>query len=295
MKMRAFQYHRPDTLVEALAVLAEFGGDAKVIAGGQSLVPMMAMRLSTPDHIVDISKVPGLDEIKVAEGFLTIEAMVRHAVAETNPLVATAAPLVFAAMPHIGHRAIRNRGTVCGSLAHADPAAELPAVARALDAEFVVASSTGVRLVPAAEFFVGYLTSALADSEMVTAVRFPVADPNTVVSVTEVSRRHGDFALAGCAAQLSIAANGTIDTAAMALFGVDSVPYRSAVAEAMLVGNMSTSDVFAAASAAMIADLHPPADNHGSTAYRRHLAGVLVRRALADAASKISHNVGALA
>ena len=295
MKMRAFEYHRPETLAEALALLAEFGGDAKVIAGGQSLVPMMAMRLSTPDHLVDISRISGLDEIKLADGRLTIGAMVRHAAAFSNDLVATTAPLVHAALPHIGHRAIRNRGTVCGSLAHADPAAELPAVARALDAEFVVANAHGIRLIPAHEFFLGYLTADVGDGEMVTEVRFPIAAENAVVSVQEVSRRHGDFALAGCVAQLSIAPNGIIDTAALALFGVDAVPYRSAAAEAELVGNMSTSQLFASAAATMTADLKPAADNHGSTAYRRHLAGVLVRRALADAASKFSLTVGVLA
>ncbi len=324
MKMRAFTYHRPTSLAEALALLAEHGGDAKIIAGGQSLVPMMAMRLSTPEHLIDISAIDGLGEVTAAvvadlgdtadaslaavsanhdehghpidlHGTVSVGAMVRHSAAETNATIAGRVPLVAAAMPHIGHRAIRNRGTVCGSLAHADPAAELPAVALALNATFVVGSTSGTRLVPASDFFQGYLTADIRDGEMLTHVRFPMASPGTVVSVVEVSRRHGDFALAGVVAQMVINESGTIDAAAMAIFGVDAVPYRSAEAEAALIGYASTSDVFATAAEIMTRDLNPAADNHGSTAYRKHLAGVLVRRALAGAAGKISLTLGAVA
>ncbi len=291
MKMPAFAYHRPETLDEALALLAEHGPDAKVLAGGQSLLPLMALRLSQPGHLVDIGRLDELSGIRDHDGGVAIGALVRHVEAEESELVATAAPLVAEAMPHIGHRPIRSRGTVCGSLAHADPAAELPAVALALDATFVARSAAGERAIAAAEFFVSYLTSALADDELLTDVRFPAWPATAGGSVQELSRRHGDYALVGLAVALDVAGEGgepgTISRAALAFFGAGPTPVRIAEAEAALVGARPGDGPFDEAARLVSRHLDPPADNHASAAYRRHVAGVLARRGLDAAAATI--------
>ncbi len=289
MKMPAFAYHRPDTLDEALALLAEHGPDAKVLAGGQSLLPLMALRLSQPEHVVDIGRLSELSGIREHDGGVAIGALVRHAEAEESELVATAAPLVAEAMPYIGHRPIRSRGTVCGSLAHADPAAELPAVALALGATFVAKSADGERITPADEFFVSYLTSALADDELLTEVRFPAWPATAGGSVQELSRRHGDYALVGVAVAIDTAGDppGAISGAALAFFGAGPTPVRVTEAEAALVGAEPGADVFARAASLVSEHLDPPADNHASAAYRRHIAGVLTARGLDAATARI--------
>jgi carbon-monoxide dehydrogenase medium subunit len=285
MKMAAFEHHRPTSLAEALQLLAEHGPDAKVVAGGQSLVPMLAMRLATPAHLVDITRVAGLDGIRATDAAMDIGALVRHAAAEASPVVAERTPLLARAVPWIGHRAIRNRGTVCGSLAHADPAAELPAVALALGATFVLQSIRGERQVPAAEFFQGYLSTCAAEDELLTAVRFPCVGGVTGSAVLELSRRHGDFAIAGVACELAFGADGNVDDAALAFFGVADTPVRVGAAEALLRGRPPTPRSFAEAAAAVSAAVRPSDDVHASAAYRRHVAGVLARRALVAAAA----------
>jgi aerobic carbon-monoxide dehydrogenase medium subunit len=282
MKTPPFTYHRPESVDEALRVLAEHD-DAKVLAGGQSLVPLMALRLGQPDHLVDIGRLNDLAYIREYDGGVAVGALTRHAEVEDSALVASHAPLVAKAMRHIGHRAIRNRGTVCGSLAHADPAAELPAVALAADATFVVQSVRGERWVPAGLFFQGYLSSALDGDEMLTEVRFPAGAPRSGTAVVELARRFGDYALAGVASIVSLAADGTIASCALSFFGVASTPVRVADAESSLVGRAPTADTFADAAAIVSKRLSPPDDAHGSSAYRKHLAGVLTRRALTEA------------
>lgn len=284
--MPAFRYHRPDSLDEAVGLLGEFGPDAKVLAGGQSLVPLLALRLSRPEHLVDIGRVAGLDAIEDGPAGFTIGAAARHADVEQLPATGPAAPLVAAAMPHIGHRAIRNRGTVCGSLAHADPAAELPAVALATDAELVARSTTGERTIPAADFFLGYLTSALDETEVLTAVRFPAWPARTGWSVQEVSRRHGDYALVGLAAVLGVGDNGRVDRAALAFFGAGATPVRVREAEAVLIGEPPDPSALAEAADVVSKTIDPPGDNHATAAYRAHVAGVLTRRCLAEAAGR---------
>jgi aerobic carbon-monoxide dehydrogenase medium subunit len=284
--MPAFRYHRPGTVEEAAGLLAEFGADAKVLAGGQSLVPLLALRLSHPEHLVDIGRVAGLDTVDDGPGGFTIGAAVRHADVELLPATASAAPLVAATMPHIGHRAIRNRGTVCGSLAHADPAAELPAVALATDAELVARSSTGERTIAAADFFLGYLTSALDETEILTAVRFPPWPPRTGWSVQEISRRHGDYALVGLAAVLGVGDDGRVERAALSLFGAGSTPVRVPEAERVLLGERPDPSAFAEAADVVTKTIDPPGDNHATAAYRTHVAGVLTRRCLAEAAGR---------
>jgi carbon-monoxide dehydrogenase medium subunit len=291
MKMAPFELHRPATLDEALALLERYGPDAKVIAGGQSLVPMMAMRLSTPAHLVDITNVTDLSAIRVAEDdWLEIGATVRHSAAEVSSLVRERSPLLAKALPWIGHRAIRNRGTVCGSLAHADPAAELPAVAVALGAELVLQSSRGARQVAATDYFLGYLSTAAADDEVMTAVRLPLAT-SSGTAVLELSRRHGDFALTGVVCALTFGPDHAIVDAALALFGVADTPVRANDAEASLRGGQPSEAAFTRAADAVMGALHPSADIHASAAYRRHVAGVLTRRALVAAAADAGRRV----
>jgi carbon-monoxide dehydrogenase medium subunit len=284
--MPAFCYHRPSTVEEAVGLLGEYGGDAKVLAGGQSLVPLLALRLSHPEHLIDIGRVAGLDSAVDGSGGFTVGAAVRHAAVERSPLTGRAAPLVAAAMPHIGHRAIRNRGTVCGSLAHADPAAELPAVALATGAELVARSADGERTIPAADFFVGYLTSALDETELLTAVRFPPWPASTGWSVQEVSRRHGDYALVGLAAVVGLGDGGRVERAALSFFGAGPTPLRVAEAERMLVGEHPGPAAFTEAAEVVVKTIEPPGDNHATAAYRAHVAGVLTRRCLAEAAER---------
>jgi aerobic carbon-monoxide dehydrogenase medium subunit len=286
VKMPAFRYHRPSTVDEAVGLLADYGADAKVLAGGQSLVPLLALRLSHPEHLVDIGRVEGLDSFDDGPGGFTVGAGVRHVDVELSPVTARAAPLVAAAMPHIGHRAIRNQGTVCGSLAHADPAAELPAVTLAVDAELVVRSRAGERTIPAADFYLGYLSSALDETELLTAVRFPPWPARTGSSVQEISRRHGDYALVGLAAVLGVGDDGRVERAALSFFGAGATPVRVPEAERVLVGEHPEPGAFAEAAAVVTKTIDPPGDNHATAAYRAHVAGVLTRRCLAEAAER---------
>jgi aerobic carbon-monoxide dehydrogenase medium subunit len=280
MKMPPFAYHRPDTVAEALSLLSEYGADAKILAGGQSLLPVMALRLGQPDHLVDISRIHELDVLEMADGKLRVGATVTHARVEDHWLVASEVPLVAAAMPWIGHRAIRNRGTVCGSLAHADPAAELPAVALALEATFVVRSVRGERSIAAQDFFEGFLTTALSADEMLCEVRFPSTSPWAICAVNEVARRYGDYAMVGLAAVVEQSGAGTVEHASLSYFAVGSTPIRARAAEAALRGRALNAVTIAEAVRAVRAELDPPADNHASSAYRRHVSGVVLERTL---------------
>jgi len=286
MKLPAFTYHRPETVDETLALLSEYGDEAKILAGGQSLIPLMALRLSQPAHLVDIGRLTELATIEAVDG-VVIGALTRHAEVEHSKVVAAAAPLVAGAMPFVGHRAIRNRGTACGSLAHADPAGELPAVALALDAEFVLRRADGERTVAAADFFLGYLSSDVGDAELLTQVRVPRWSTSAGWSVQEVSRRHGDYALVGMAAVLDANSAGRISHAAISLFGAASTPVRVNDAERLLVGEVPSPELFESAAEAVRANVDPPGDNHGTSAYRRHLAGVLTRRCLWEAVERM--------
>jgi len=286
VKMPAFCYHRPSSVDEVVGLLDEYGSDAKVLAGGQSLVPLLALRLSHPDHLIDIGRIQELQGIDAQPTGFTIGAGVRHAEVELSTVAGRAAPLVVAAMPHIGHRAIRNRGTVCGSLAHADPAAELPAVALAVDAELVVRSLTGERVIRAGDFFVGYLSSALSETELLTSVRFPPWPARAGWSVHEVSRRHGDFAVVGLAAVVVLNESGRVDRAALSFFGAGATPVRIAEAEQVLVGEYPDRSAFADAADVVTMTIDPPGDHHATAAYRAHVAGVLTRRSLAVASDR---------
>lgn len=282
MKNPPFVYHRPERTDDALALLADHNDSIKVLAGGQSLLPIMALRLGAPEQLLDISRLPELDRIDVAaDGTVTIGAMVRHAAAERSGELAAAAPLVHAAMPHVGHRAIRTRGTVVGSIAHADPAAEMPAVALATDATMIARSTEGTREIPAGEFFLGYFDTALRADELLVAVRFPPWPPGGRAAVVEASRRHGDYAMIGLACATTVDRD-VITDAALAFFGAAPRPVRAATAEAELVGQRPSAELFERAAAAVTEELDPTADAHASANYRRHVAGVLTRRALTE-------------
>jgi aerobic carbon-monoxide dehydrogenase medium subunit len=275
VKPPAFDYIAAGSLDEALTALAEGGEDAKVLAGGQSLIPLLSLRLAYPSLLVDVNRVDELSTIERTNGTLRIGSMVRHRTAERSKVIADAVPLITAVMPYIGHVAIRSRGTIGGSIAHADPAAELPAVALALDATINVRSAArGERSIAAADFFDGYFTTTIEPDEIVTSIDFPVAAPGTGVAVEEVARRHGDFAMVG-----AVAAVGPDGTARIALINVAEKPVRATEAEAAFATGASVDDVAAAATR----DLDPSGDLHASPAYRKKVAGVCVKRALAKA------------
>jgi carbon-monoxide dehydrogenase medium subunit len=282
VKPAPFEYVRARSLAEAVARLAD-DPDARVLAGGQSLVPMMNMRLVRPSAVVDINHVPGLDGVDVeADGTLVVGALVRHADLVASSIVRRVAPLLAVAAAHIGHRAIRNRGTVGGSLAHADPAAELPAAAVALDARLTLAGRAGPRDVPAAEFFLGLFTTALDPGEVVTAMRIPRGDGGGW-GFAEMARRPGDFALAGVAGTVVAAADGSCRSAHLVAFGVGAGPVRLASAEAALVGHHVDGGRARDAGVAAGAGVEPLDDVHASGEYRRHLVRVLTERVVTQA------------
>jgi aerobic carbon-monoxide dehydrogenase medium subunit len=283
MKLPAFDYDAPRTVSEAVELLAEHQDEASVLAGGQSLIPLLALRLAHPAVLIDINGIAELSGVSAADGWVAIGAMTRAYVAEESETVAGALPLLAAALPLIGHEAIRSRGTIGGSLAHADPAAELPAVARALDAEFVVRAKSGERVVPAAEWFEGYLTTSRHPGELLVEVRFPAAGPGTGISFQEVARRHGDFAIVGLAVSLMVS-EGSISDARLAFAGMSDVPVRAAEAENLLVGERPSTELFDEAARRATHSVDPPADLHGSAEYRRKVAAALVRRGLRAAA-----------
>lgn len=292
MKPARFQYCDPETLDEALRLLAEHGDDAKILAGGQSLMPLLNMRLARPAVLVDLSRVPELAGIRQEGDVLIIGAMTRHREAETSPLVRKCCPLLAEALGHVGHLAIRTRGTIGGSLAHADPAAELPAVAAALEAELVIAGPEGRRAVKPEEFFLTYLMTSLAPGEILAEIHFPVMTARSGWAFREVSRRHGDFALVGVAAQVTLDAAGRVERAAVALTGVGPTPVRAAGAEALLIGREPDPAQLSAACTAVTKEVEPESDLHASGEYRRHLAGALTGEALALAIRRARGEVG---
>jgi carbon-monoxide dehydrogenase medium subunit len=293
MKPAPFEYHRPDSVDQALALLAEHGYDAKLLAGGQSLVPAMNFRLAAPAVLIDLNRVPGLDGIAEADGGLRLGAMVRQRAAERSPLVASRAPLLTEALPYVAHAQIRNRGTIGGTLAHADPAAEIPAIMLSLDARFHLRAPGGTRVVSAGDFFTGLFGTALEAEEMLVEVEVPPMAPRAGWAFEEVSRRHGDYALAGIAATVQVDDAGRCQSARIALLSVGDGPVLAAEAAAALVGQEPTdASIRAAAEAAAQRDIDPPGDIHASPAYRRQLVDVLVRRVLPRAFARARGGAG---
>ena len=289
MKPSAFDYYRPQTLDEALSLLAKHAGDAKPLAGGQSLIPAMNFRLAAPAVLVDLNALSELAYIDDGPSGLRVGGMTRQRAVERSALIAKDAPLVAEAMPFIAHPAIRNRGTIGGSLAHADPAAELPAVMLALDAKFGVRNSTGARTVDADDFFVGLFTTAVEPGELLTDIVIPKMPQRSGFAFQEISRRHGDFALVGVAASVTLDEQGRCAAARIALLSVGDRPMLAQHAAAALLGHVPSADgLKAAAAEAAAKDIDPSSDIHASAKYRRHLAAVLTRRVLTVAFNRAS-------
>jgi aerobic carbon-monoxide dehydrogenase medium subunit len=283
VKPSAFEYHAPESVSDAVTLLAELGDGAKVIAGGQSLVPMISLRLAYFDHLVDIGRIADLRRIRAEADSVVIGATTVDAVVEHDPDLARRVPLLARATPLVGHFQIRNRGTVGGSLAHADPAAEYPAVALTLDADVEAVSPRGSRLIPACEFFDGIWTTALAPDELLTGVRFPVWSGRCGFSIREFARRFGDFAIAGATVAVQLDADDRIERCAVGMFGLGPTPLRAARAEAAALGQKA--DVAAAELGRLaVSDLDAiPTDVHGSADYRRRVGAAMVERAWSDA------------
>ena len=279
MKPAPFAYHVPSALTEALAVLDELGEEGRVLAGGQSLVPLMNFRLAQPTHLVDINRLDELDYIRRDDGVLAIGARARQSALERSQEARGVAPLLVEAVAQVAHPPIRHRGTVCGSVAHADPAAELPAALLALDAEVVASSRQGERRIPIHEFISGPFTTTLAPGELVREVRVPVSGAGSGYAFAEFSPRHGDFAVSGAAVLLQLE-GGRVERASVALCGVAGMPVRAAGAEQSLRGARGSEEELEAAAAAAVEGLTPSADLHGGSAYRRRIARVCVRRAI---------------
>jgi aerobic carbon-monoxide dehydrogenase medium subunit len=287
LKPAPFDYVAPRTVAEAVDHLARHGDDARVLAGGQSLVRLMNTRLATPAVIVDINRIENLDAITAENGSVRIGATARQRAAELHDLVRSGAPLFAQAGAHVAHPPVRRRGTVVGSIAFADPSAELPAAFLALDGEAVVTGPGGERTVAAADLFTGAFRTSLAAGELISAVRVPRGgDAPTGSAWTEVSRRHGDLPVCGAGAVVTLGADGMIAQARVALCGVGDTPLRATAVEEALAGADATQDAIAAAADRVAPDLDPPSDPHGSADYRRHLAVVMTRRAVAEAAER---------
>jgi carbon-monoxide dehydrogenase medium subunit len=277
MKPAPFEYHDPRTVDEAVALLATHGDDGKILAGGQSLVPMLALRLARPSVVIDVNRITGLDGVTQKGPSVSVGALVRWATER--------APLLTTALRHVGHAPIRTRGTVAGSVAHADPASELPALLLCLDGAVVARSHRGIRTIAAGDFFQGPLMTALAADELVTETRWTLPVAHAGWGFREMARRQGDFALVGVAVVLTLA-RGSVAEARIAIFGAAATPVRARAAERALLRQAPTEDVLAEAARAATAGLETVADIHAPAAYRASVARTLTARALADAAAR---------
>ncbi len=283
MKPAWFDYYAPRSLDEALRILAEAGSNGRVLAGGQSLMPMLNCRLLNPDVLVDINRIEALNRLDVTDDTLTVGALVRHVDLLHDARVRDGWPLLFEATKQVAHPAIRNRGTVCGSVAHNDPAAEHPSVLVTLGGTVVIAGAAGRRELPAEQFFTGILSTALRPGEMVVAIRYPRPPAGAGAGFAEFARRLGDFAMAGAAATLTMR-DGICEHARLTIVGMGEGPFRARAAEDVLAAHRLGADecdeIFAEAAEKVRAAVEPADDVHASSSYRRHLAGVMAKRAL---------------
>jgi len=285
MKPAPFRYYAPSNLDEALALLTEHGYDAKLLAGGQSLVPTMNFRLAQPTILIDLNNISELDHITLTDTqSVCTGAMTRQRTVEQSALIQQHAPLLHATMPLIAHTQIRNRGTIGGSLAHADPAAELPAVAVVSDAQFKIQSQAGTRWIAARDFYVTLFTTDLAPDEILTEIHWPLLSPRTGWAIQEVARRHGDYALVGVTALVTLDDQGHCAAADIALISVGEGPVMAPNGAALLHGEKPTEALIATVAETVAqVDIDPTPDIHASAAYRRHLAKVLTQRVLTQA------------
>lgn len=286
MKPPPFEYFEASGLAEALDLLAAHGSDGKVLAGGQSLVPLLNFRIMRPACVIDVNRLDELASIRIEDGSLRIGALTRLATLEHSPEVAAHVPLLVEAVRHVGHPQVRNRGTVGGSVAHADPAAELPTALAALGASFVTLSRRGARRLGFEEFFAGIFTSALAPDELLTEIDVPIPAPSTGWAFCEFARRHGDFALGGAAVLVTLGPGGVCETAAIALLAAGPTPAHAPAAEAWLTGRRLDGGTTSEAARRAVTDAEPSGDVHGSPAFRRHVLEVVVGRALDRAAER---------
>jgi aerobic carbon-monoxide dehydrogenase medium subunit len=281
MKPAPFEYFAPVDLAEALDLLAQYGDEAKILAGGQSLMPLLNMRLARPRVLVDINRLSELSQLSVgADGTLAVGALTRQRAIERASLVQRHNPLLAAAMPYLGHFQIRNRGTIGGSIVHADPAAELPALCLALEAELVLRSAGRQRTVNATDFFLTYLTTAIEPVEMLVDIRFPPWKPQWRWGFQEVCRREGDFALVGAVAVLQMDDDAVCRAARLTMFGVGGTPVRPQRAEEILSGQRLDGQVLDRVAEVVATALEPDSDMHASAEYRREVGGVVARRAV---------------
>ena len=290
MKPASFEYHRPDSVDDAARMLAEFGDEAKVLGGGQSLVPMLALRLAFFDHLIDVSRLAELKGIERDNGWVRIGAGTTDATVGADEQVAAEVPLLTRVTPFIGHFQIRSRGTLGGSIAHADPAAEYPAVALALDAQMEAVSPSGRRSIAAADFFTGLWETALQPDEVLVGVRFPMWEGRSGFAVQEFARRHGDFAIAGAVVAVELDAEDRVSRCGIGLMGLGSTPRRGAAAEAAVVGQRAaevTPEEIGALAMTGLDDI--PADLQGSAGYRTRVGAAMVARAWAAATTEASN------
>jgi carbon-monoxide dehydrogenase medium subunit len=291
MKPPKFDYYDPRSLDEALALLDRHSDNAKVLAGGQSLMPLLNMRLARPSIVVDINQIEELNYVRASDGGIAIGAIARQRALQTEKLIAERVPILREAAYYIAHPQIRSRGTICGSIAHADPAAELPALALALDAEMILTSAKAARTVGAKAFFQSFFTTALKANEILTEVHFPAPPKDSAWSVLEISRRHGDFAIAGIIAGLVLESNReVIAHARLVYFGVGATPIRVTAAEEALIGQAASESAFEAAAQSAKQGIDPTSDIHATEEYRRALAATLTKRALRAALQKLGKN-----
>ncbi len=285
MKPPVFAYVAPETIEECTALLREYGGDAKIIAGGQSLMPMLNLRMIRPKVIIDIRRIKALDHLERVDGEVRIGAMVRQRAVERDPMIAKDVPLLADAIPHIGHIATRSRGTVVGSLCHADPAAELPVCAMLLGAAFITRSQAGSRKVSAAAFYTNAMVTSMRDDEMIEAVEFPAPSPGTGFAFFEMARRSGDFALVSVAAAIRLDQGGSVADGSVALGGVSDIPRHFGLGEFSAGARIDakTCETFSQHVASAI---EARSDLHASAEYRRSIAAVLVQRALDGATAR---------
>jgi aerobic carbon-monoxide dehydrogenase medium subunit len=286
MKLPPFDYQAPATLGEAVQILSDGAGAAKAIAGGQSLIPILAFRLANPSVLVDLGGIAGLNDITISEAGISIGAMVRWRELEDHAGLRGACPLIPAAVGHIAHYQIRNRGTIGGSLAHADPAAEMPGIAAACDARIEIVGKTGTRKVDAQDFFLGPLTTCLAHDELITAIHFPPWRCARRWAFEEFSQRRGDFAFAGIALYYDERPDGIIENAHVGVIGATHIPRRLAAVEDTLNGRKFADTILAFAAKTASSSVEPDDDIHASAAYRRALVGTLVERSLIAAANR---------
>ncbi|MEH7254766.1 xanthine dehydrogenase family protein subunit M [Neobacillus niacini] len=287
MKPVSFNYLKAETIEHAVELLDQYGDNAKIIAGGQSLIPMMNFRIARPETLIDIGSIKESNQIIDNGDQITISSTTKQSFVEESPLIRQELPVLYESVKHIGHAQIRNNGTIGGSIVHADPSAELPAVSLALDAEYEIVSVNGTSMISAEDFFITYMTTCLQENEILSNISFKKPPRLSGWGFQEIARREGDFALAGSIVVLGIDLSGKFDYARISLFGVDSTPVRAHDAEQQLIGETFSEQLFSQVAEIAKETIEPEGDLHGSAGYRKEICGELTFRALIEAYERI--------